>query len=298
MAAAGLTGGEFALIERIRSALPRGGEGVVLGVGDDCAVLTPPPGERLVATVDMLVEGVHFHRSALDGEGLGRRALAVNLSDIASMGARPLWALVSLGLPAWVDDGFLAALYRGIGDLATRYGLAVVGGNLTRLPERLAIDITVVGAAARPVARGGARPGDALYVTGCLGAAAAELAGGRHREPEPRLSEGRALAASGGVRAMIDISDGLVQDLGHVCAASGVGAALAAGSIPVAAGATLEQALYGGEDYELLLAAEPAARLPLPLYRIGELRPAGEGLTLDGRPLPVRGWDHFAVGLS
>jgi thiamine-monophosphate kinase len=211
------------------------------------------------------------------------------------MGARPLWALVSLGLPDWVDDAFLAALYRGIGDLAARHATAVVGGNLTRLPERLAVDVAVVGAAAHPILRSGALPGDVLYVTGPLGGAAADLTAGRHREPAPRVREGLALAATGRVHAMIDVSDGLAQDLGHICSESGVGAALDGGAIPLAPGATLEQALHGGEDYELLLAAPPGADLPVPLHRIGEVRPRGEGPTIDGRPLDARGWDHFAA---
>jgi thiamine-monophosphate kinase len=289
-----VAGGEFEAIARIRRALGvlPPGPGVLVGPGDDCAVLVPPAGERLVATVDMLVEGVHFDLRHILPAALGRRALAVNLSDVAAMGARPLWALISLGLPPRTDDGMLEGLYAGFGEMARRYGFAVVGGNLARLPGPLVIDVALVGGAERPVLRGGARPGDRLALTGPVGAAAAALArDGTHLEPVPRVAEGRALANC--ATAMIDISDGLAQDLGHLCAESRVGAALFSERIPVAPGATLEQALHGGEDYELLVALPPEAEPPVPVHVIGEVRPAAEGLTLDGAPLEPRGWDHF-----
>jgi thiamine-monophosphate kinase len=301
--------GEFARIARIRALLGALGE----GIGDDCAVLAPPPGERLLATVDMLVEGVHFRRGDIDPASLGRRALAVSLSDVAAWGGTPRWARCSRGLPPETPADFLDAFYAGLGGLAAEHGVAVAGGNLARLPERLAIDVVVLGTAVRPVGRHGARPGDRLYVTGPLGRAAAGLRwllAGRdpaafphlvaaQRTPEPRLREGRALAAV--ASAMLDISDGLAQDLGHLCAASGVGAELDAAAIPVdadtrAAAAELgldplSLALHGGEDYELLFAAPPDAAVPCGIA-IGRVV-AGAGLRLDGRPLAPRGWDHF-----
>lgn len=290
----GIAGGEFAAIARIRQQLAHlpPVPGVVVGPGDDAAVLDPPAGERLVATVDMVVEGVHFDRRSIGPRALGRRALAVNLSDVAAMGGRPLWALISLALTWESDDAFLAALYDGFLDMARQYRLAIVGGNLARSPDRLVIDVALIAAAAQPVLRSGARPGDRLAVTGPLGAAAAAWERERiHLEPTPRVAEGQALA--GRATAMMDLSDGLAQDLGHLCAASGVGAALFSHRIPVAPGATLEHALFGGEDYELLVALPPDAEPPIPLHVIGQVRPAAEGITLDGVPLELRGWDHF-----
>lgn len=296
---------EFDLIARIEEQL--GATGAPLG--DDCAVLDLPAGERLLATVDMLVEGVHFRLQETDPVTLGRRALAINLSDIAAMGGTPRWCLVSLGLPA--PTPFVQRFYAGLAEMAGRHGVLVAGGNLARLPDRMAIDITVLGSAKRPVTRNGARPGDGIYVTGPLGRSATGLRcllrGNRnhpalvaaHRDPQPRVQEGQRLAAL--ATAMIDISDGLAQDLGHICERSRVGAHLQSSAIPIDGetrqtaaelGADpLELALHGGEDYELLFTAPPSARADA--TRIGEVRPAAEGLQIDGRPLRAEGWDHF-----
>lgn len=292
---------EFELIARLQALLgPTGAP-----IGDDCAVLEVPAGEKLLATVDMMVEGIHFKVEDTDPVTLGRRALAVNLSDIAAMGGTPRWCLISLGLPA--PSPFVDGLYEGLGDMARRHGVLVAGGNIARLPERMAIDITVVGTAANPILRSGARPGNDIYVTGPLGRSAAGLQcllrGNRnhpalvaaHLDPQPRIEQGRQLAAL--ATAMIDISDGLAQDLGHICERSRTGANLDSASIPIddetrraAAELGLDPlrlALHGGEDYELLYAGPAGA----PGVRIGQVT-AG-GLTLDGQPLDPRGWDHF-----
>ena len=292
---------EFELIARLQALLgPTGAP-----IGDDCAVLDLPPGERLLATVDMIVEGIHFRIEDTDPVTLGRRALAINLSDIAAMGGTPRWCLVSLGLPR--ASAFVDGIYEGIGDMARRHAVLVAGGNIARVPERMAIDITVLGTAARPVMRDGARAGNHIYVTGPLGRSAAGLQCllrgnphhpalvAAHLDPQPRIAQGRALAAI--ATAMIDISDGLAQDLGHICERSGVGVNLDSARIPVdgetrqaAAELGLDAAhlaLHGGEDYELLYTAPPGA----PGIRIGTVTTGG--LTLDGHPLDPKGWDHF-----
>ena len=266
--------GEAALIAAIRRTLggSASGEGVERGIGDDAAVLVPPPGGRLVATVDMVVEGQHFR---LDGprpsapRDVGWRALAVNLSDVAAMGARPLWALCSLGLPPHVGAAALQGLYAGMRELAESHGVAIVGGNLARVPERLVVDVTLLGHARHPFLREGARPGDRLLVTGRLGAAAAGLAlveaevrpsgaadpdpPGRdasagapgacpvspeleeaHLRPQPRVAEGLALAALGpdAVHAACDLSDGLALDASRLCP-PGCGVVLWEEALPV-----------------------------------------------------------------
>jgi thiamine-monophosphate kinase len=313
--------GEFALIARFTRPF-RGGEGVRVGIGDDAAVLRPPPGADLVATVDAVVEGVHF-TGRFTPEEIGWKALAVNLSDLAAMGARPLWALVALATPAPADVARLARVGRGLAACARRHGVAVAGGNVTAARE-LSLTVTVVGAVARGRAllRSGGRPGDLLAVTGTLGDAALGLRPGapralldRQRRPRPRLALGA--GAAGVASAAIDLSDGLLQDLGHLCAASGTGARVDAGSLPLSsayrraargARAPLEAALSGGEDYELLLAVPPArlARLRAAARRartrltvIGALEDApGIRVLEDGRPVRSRrgGHDHLRPG--
>jgi thiamine-monophosphate kinase len=263
--------GEFELIERFTRSFTQGG-GIRVGIGDDAAVLRPPPGQDLVATVDAVVEGVHF-TSRFTPEEIGWKALAVNLSDLAAMGARPLWALVALATPPTADPARLARIGRGIAACARRHALSVVGGNVTAA-RQLSLTVTVLGAVGkgRALLRSGGRPGDLLVVSGTLGDAALGLLpgaapgpSGRQRRPRPRLSLGR--GAVGIARAAIDLSDGLLQDLGHLCAASGVGARLEVDRLPLSPAyraATrgsrdpFEGALSGGEDYELLLAVPPS----------------------------------------
>lgn len=314
----GLFGEDALLAACIRGLGDAGqGRGVVTGIGDDAAILTPPLGEHLVATVDMLVEGQHFLRGgpgAMAPEDLGWRMLAVNLSDIAAMGGRPLWALCSVGAPADLDPAELERLYVGLGEAARTHRVAVVGGNLARVDERLVLDVTVLGAASRIVRRLGAVPGDLVCVTGRLGAAAAGLSclvradgGGiasaaavryvvaAQRHPEPRVLEGQALAALEGVHAMCDVSDGLTRDLLRLCR-PGLGAIIWKGALPIppavqAVGQALAAdpvawALHGGEDYELLCAVAPdrvsAAQAAVQGAGDCSLHVVGEFAPLDG----------------
>jgi thiamine-monophosphate kinase len=311
---------ELELIRAFTRGAPRGGEGVVLGIGDDAALLAPPDGEWLAATVDAVVEGVHFDRR-FAAEDVGWKSLAVNLSDLAAMGARPLWALCALAVPLGADPRRLAGVGRGLARCARRHGIALAGGNVTRAAA-LSVTVTAVGAVApgRALTRGGARPGDVLLVSGTLGDAALGLERGappaalrRQRRPLPRQALGQALA--GLATAAIDVSDGLLHDLGHLCAASGVGAEVRIDALPVSAahrravrGRADPWALAaaGGEDYELLVAvperrlarAAAAARATrTPLTPIGRVV-RGRGV----RPLlgavryrPTRrGHDHLA----
>lgn len=325
--------GELALIERIRSRAKstRAAE-LVLGIGDDCAILQPRPGEAIAVTTDLSVAGRHFLLDWHPPEVVGHRTLARGLSDLAAMGARPLAAFLSLALPGnlvrgpapWIDrflDGFLA--------LAAIHRAPLAGGDLAQAPLALA-DIVLVGAvpASRALLRSGARPGNQLYVTGTLGGAASglamlrELAANRRRSkmlsiparsqpdlaahfyPQPRIAQG--LWLRNRATSAIDLSDGLSTDLFHLCAESGVAAEVDAESLPLHRKATLDQALHGGEDYELLFTASPATRIPrsiagVPVTRIGQIvnrrrnRPAIV-LKTGARTvaLQARGWQHFA----
>lgn len=329
--------GEFARIRDIVAGLPAG-ERVIVGPGDDAAVLRPREGFDLVVTTDAFVEGVHWREGLLPPEGVGRRLAAANLSDIAAMGARPLWAVIACAAPAAADAAVLRAIEHACAAAFAAEGAAVVGGNLTSTSGPASFTVTLIGEVARDRAwrRAGARPGDVLAVTGSPGRTAAVLAlalreGGSiagvpvelaatYAAPPCRVRAAAAMAAAGGVRAALDISDGLAGDLAHLCAASGVGArvddacwpadaALAEAAARLAPDATLERAwpLGPGDDYELLLAIAPeafaacaaaAAREGAALTAIGEILPADAGLVLraSGRdvPLVVRGWDHFA----
>jgi thiamine-monophosphate kinase len=257
-------------------------------VGDDAAVVPAPAGVLLLAA-DVVVEGVHADLSITSEADFGWKALAVNLSDIAAMGGRPLQALVTVVLP---PGRSLEPLYEGLLECAAAYGCAVVGGDLSGGPG-LVVSVAVTGTIdgdGSAVLRSGARPGDGLYVTGPLGASAAGMraggAGTVHARPVPRLAEGVA-ARIAGATAMLDLSDGLTLDLRRLADASAVGVVVE--SLPVAPGATDEEALAGGEDYELLAAS------PVPLegwLRIGTCTPdVGERRLGDG-PLPEGGWEH------
>jgi thiamine-monophosphate kinase len=310
---------EFDLIDLFTRALPVRGEGVVVGPGDDAAVLRPPAGEDLVATVDAVVEGVHFGSTFTPGD-VGWKALAVNLSDLAAMGARPLHALVALGVPAGTPARTVRGIARGLGACARAHGTTVVGGNVSRARE-LTVTVTVLGVvpAGRAVLRTGARPGDLVAVTGTLGDAALGLVPGapravvlRQRRPTPRLAAGRALA--GLARAAIDVSDGLAQDLGHLCRASGVGARIGLPELPLSPAYRRlaprlpdpwAPALAGGEDYELVVALPPAAldraraaarRARTPLTVIGRFVQGAGVRVVDALGARVRvpaGHDHL-----
>lgn len=260
--------GEFEFIENLRkrSAFTR--------IGDDCAVLPKDGSEDLVVTADLLVEGVDFRQRWASARDVGHKALAVSLSDIAAMGGRPQWALVSIAVPKdlWAAD-YADEFYEGYLALAVRFGVEVAGGDISRSEGGFVVDSVVAGAVPRGAAilRSGARPGDRIWVSGDLGGAAAALAAFeagkpdhpsaiRLLRPEPRVELGRSLLESGAVTAMIDISDGLSGDLRHICRASGVGAEIDAAAIPIdpqvgVSEDALRFALNGGEDFELLLTA-------------------------------------------
>ncbi len=290
---------ERELIDRFTRALPTRGEGVVVGPGDDAAVVRPRAGEDLVLTVDAVVEGVHFD-GRFSPADVGWKALAVNLSDLAAMGARPLFALAALTLPADASAATVLGIARGLGACARAHRVAVVGGNVSRARD-VSLTVTAVGAVpqGRALLRAGARPGDLVAVTGTIGDAALGLLPGaapalarRQRRPIARLEAGAALSPL--VRAAIDVSDGLVQDLGHVCRASGVGARIGVADLPLSpayrrATRRLSEpwmaALAGGEDYELVVALPPAS---LPAARAAARR-SGVPLTVVGRFVRGRG---------
>ncbi len=316
--------GERDLVEAIRRLVPRG-PGVVLGVGDDAAVLAPI-GAPLLVTTDAMVEGVHFRSRWLSPRELGRRAFEVSASDVAAMGGRVVAAVLALAAPPMLPVASLRAIVAGVRDGARRAGGALVGGNLASAGE-LSLTVTVVGAVHDgPVTRAGARPGDRLFVTGSLGGAAfglrsllaarsiAAAAVGRWKRPRARLSAGAALARRGVAAAMIDLSDGLLIDTDRLCAASGVGARIDAGRLPLAralrhlAPAEARRvAVGGGEDYELLFAVRPdrlaalravRAALGCAVTEIGEVvRGRDVTIVADGRvlnPPAVIGHEHFA----
>jgi thiamine-monophosphate kinase len=289
--------GEFELLARLRERLPPPGPRVRVGSGDDAAVTVP--GGATATSVDALVEGVHFRRDTASLRQIGRKALAAALSDLAAMGAAPGEAYVAVGVPTDLDEAGCLELFDGIVAVATETGTALAGGDVTRAPA-LTLAVTVVGhapGAERLVTRGGARPGDALVLTGEIGGAAAgllllerpELAKAvpaetaerlrrRQLDPTPRLAAGQALAAAG-ARAMIDLSDGLGGDASHLAEASGAGIRIDGGALPLAPGVAeiaaatgrdpLELAAAGGEDYELLAALAPE-RLAAAITRLGE----------------------------
>ncbi len=294
------------LIESLRGrvTLPRRA-GVVLGIGDDCAIVRPRgASEDWLYTTDMLIEGTHFRRETHRAADVGWKALARGLSDIAAMGGEARFCLLSLAVASWVEARWVRGFYDGLLELATRAGTALIGGDLAHT-ERVMCDIVVAGTVPRRTAlrRDGARAGDAIYVSGALGGSALGLASGRgkawarHKRPEPRLALGQFLRTRMGATAAMDLSDGLSLDLHRLCAASGLRAEIAAP--PTYGGATLEQALHGGEDYELLFTAPARVRLPhefegLALTRIGTMRKGAAGaVTLDGEPLPPLGYDHL-----
>ncbi|MEJ5349130.1 MAG: thiamine-phosphate kinase [Desulfosoma sp.] len=369
--------GEFGLIDRLRRLLPQEPSSVLVGLGDDVAVLRSMPDRLLLATCDSQVESVHFLRQSIPPRFLGQRVAAVNLSDIAAMGGTPLWALMSVMLPEstpvdWVED-----LYEGVIETLRTHGAVLVGGNTARHPDRIVLDMTLLGEvdANRVLLRRGARVGDVIVVTGSLGASKAGLESLRmfpflveeaaeafnawkkerssgmdvlqaqplsrgenfknplsaldreiwlqavfkHWVPEPRVREGRLMAASGWVHAMIDVSDGLLGDLAHLCEANGVGAVIDVDALPVdsaceAVAQALGQdailwALSGGEDYELLAAVDPvgldnivenlAQAGAVPCRVVGRIVPRDDGIRCmrrDGSLMEItsgHAWDHF-----
>ncbi len=294
------------ILERLkrRVAIPRGSR-IVAGIGDDCAIFRPRGGtEDLIFTTDLLIEGVHFERATHPPEVVGRKALARGLSDIAAMGGNPLFCLLSLGLPRSAEKGWLDRFYRGLLKLASGASVLLAGGDLAHA-QCVMCDIVVAGSVPRDRAlrRDGARPGDGIYVSGSLGGSASGLATKRgrawqrHLHPQARLALGCYLRKKLHATAAMDLSDGLSLDLRRLCLASKVSAEIE--TPPVFRGATLEQALHGGEDYELLFTVRPGTRVParfenLPLTRIGTIRRGRPGrVLLNGGPLAPLGYDHF-----
>ena len=307
--------GEFGLIERIRK---RVGEGsAVLGIGDDCAAYEVPAGELLLTSADLLLEGVHFRAAWSTFYDLGCKAVAVNVSDIAAMGGTPRAIFLSLAAPAALPVADLEELIAGVAEEAGAYGAELLGGDTSRSPGPLMLAITVQGSVPESelVSRSGARPGDRIWVSGSLGDSALALADlQRGRTPSDDLALGRALARKGLASAMIDVSDGLLSDLGHVLKASAAGAVVDVRHLPLSKSfrrqlegqpQVLGLALQGGEDYELLFCSPPdrvaevnalARELSLALTDIGEVRHQ-QGVELAGLPgelsLPRGGFDHF-----
>jgi len=299
--------GEFEIIEAIRSLLGTPPGDVVVGPGDDCAVVRCGP-ELLLLTDDAMVEDVHFRSTFIEPRALGRRAISVAVSDIAAMGGTPRWVLASVGAPPGAGDA-LVELAAGMAGRCAELGATLVGGNLSRSAS-LHVSVTAAGTVdGEPLLRSGAEPGDLVALTGPVGGAALGLerllAGEESplaalwRDPPTRVEAGRALL--GRAHAAIDVSDGLLQDLGHVMEASDVGARLELARLPLPAGCEdLAPALGGGEDYELLVAIPPDALdgLACDLVVCGAITEAGTGLVLvheDGTEEIVdpRGWDHF-----
>jgi thiamine-monophosphate kinase len=279
---------------------------VILGIGDDCAIYRPRgSADDLLFTSDMCIEDVHFLRETHRPTQAGRKALVRSLSDIAAMGGAPRLCLVSLCVPGWAGSAWVDRFFDGILDLAATTGTVLAGGDLSH-GESLACDVTVCGAVPRGTAlrRSGARPGHDIYVSGSLGGSALGLetkkgkALRRHLCPEPRLALGKFLREKLRATSAIDLSDGLSLDLRRVCLASGVDAEIVAP--PRFLGASLEQVLHGGEDYELLFTVPGGFQVPdrfegLPLTRIGSIvRGEGGVVRLDGEPLPALGYDHFS----
>lgn len=295
--------GEVGLIDRLQRRLPRPSS-VLVGIGDDAAVLAPTGEMRLLFASDMLVEGVHFHRPRTPAVWIGWKALAVNVSDIAAMGGWPRWAVVSLGVPAATPVAFVDRIYAGLDRCARRYGVALVGGDTVRAPQ-VVIDVAIVGTVSSKhlTLRRGARAGDVLFVTGRLGGS---YVSGRHARVTPRLSEAQELLRCVRIHAMMDLSDGLASDAWQMSRASRVRLQIEAQRVPVHPSAkTRHHAMMDGEDFELLFAVRPrdAARVPAhlgrcPVTRIGRAVSPGVGVELiDGhgrvRSLVPTGFRHF-----
>src|SRR5437867_974810 len=323
---------EAELIARVRARLPPAPPWMIVGIGDDAAVVEPERNRVDVLSVDALIEGVHFDRAFTPPDAIGHRALAVNLSDLAAMGAEPRLALLSLALPQALAVSDFDAMIAGFTALAARHRLHLAGGNLTRSPGPLVVDVTVMGTVKprRALLRAGARAGDELYVSGTIGAAAAGLqrlqaglkscpATERYLYPEPRVRLGSMLGRNRAASACMDLSDGLADAVRQVADASGVGAVIDIDALPIDPEARewfvsrgldpVHEAVTGGDDYELLVAVRPRTRSRLaaarrhggvPLTRIGLctndrailMRRTAGDAATDAQPMP-RGYRHF-----
>jgi len=306
---------ERALIATIRRRANRAPSSTLArGIGDDCAVLRPPRGHELLVTTDFCLENVHFRRAWHPAKAIGHRCLVRGLSDIAAMGGFPLAIFLSLALPQDISQRWANDFFTGLLALADRWKTPLAGGDIAQSPQNVMADILVIGSVpkGKAILRSGASPGDLIYVTGKLGLSSGALEEFRHRRkptprtaprhffPEPRIQVGQYLRVQKLATAMIDISDGLSTDLSHICDESGVGAVLFSESIPH--GYSLDLALHGGEDYELLFTASPRSQVPAQIAStkvtaIGEIV-SRRGMWLTdamGRrtPLKPRGWEHF-----
>lgn len=340
---------ERALIATLRRRARGRTNDLRLGIGDDCAIVRPKANEEIVITTDLSLEGVHFRRDWHTPESVGHRCLARGLSDLAAMGARPVAAFLSLAVPndlvaaprgkttrppkTWLDrflDGFFS--------LAQQFKVPLAGGDTAQSPSRACFDVVLLGTVerGRALLRSAAKAGDEIYVTGALGGAAAELlalaharlrlapttrvhSGHPHLFPQPRVAIGRKLARIPGIRAAIDLSDGLSTDLAHICEESGLAAEIDAAAIPVHplaieaqrkgwVGSAIELALHGGEDYELLFTAEAEAGISrkiagVPVTRIGRMVRGRPKITLRdasnrARRITPQGWEHFRTPQS
>ena len=312
---------ERSLIRQIRRmALASVNSAIKMGIGDDCAILRLKPGFELLVTTDLCIENVHFRRAWHPATAVGHRCLTRGLSDIAAMGGEPLACFLSLGLPADLPQAWANGFLRELLALARRHKVQLAGGDVSSAPQ-ITADIVVTGQvpSGTAILRSGAKPGDRIYVSGALGGSAGtlkQLLSGKaikptksspHFYPTPRLEVGDWLRKRHLATAMIDISDGTSVDLRHICDESGVAAILISNKVPIAKSADLELALHGGEDYELLFTSPKSAKIPsriagVAITHVGEIRNRRDyssaiqilGDNGSVRPLPQRGWEHFA----
>ncbi|MGC8810570.1 MAG: thiamine-phosphate kinase [bacterium] len=329
--------GEFGLIARIKGKLPPPAPGVLKGIGDDAAICSLGKDKALVSTVDLLVEGIHFDLSYTPPYFLGRKSLAVNLSDLAAMGAKPLYALISIALPTRLNVNFIDEFISGFLEVAKESRVSLIGGDTSASPDKLFISVTLLGEGAKEklIYRQGAAVGDDIYITGTLGdslwgmkilqqqkkepfSEAESFLVGRHLNPTARVKEGQIIAQRNLAHAMIDVSDGLLSDLGHICTESKVGATIWAEEIPLSSALKIlakdkgeppwKIALLGGEDYELLFTApaEKAAEIEelnkewdCGVTQIGKIEILAHGLVVKDAHGVIdiskyQGYEHFA----
>ena len=322
--------GEFNLIKRMSAILGTPKRTVIAGIGDDTAVLNSPSGKLLLVTTDMLVENVHFSTNTATPYQLGWKSLAVNISDVASMGGEPTYAFISIGFPRDTIVEFVDEFYAGLRDVAEKYSVDIVGGDTVSSPE-IIINISLLGEVEKEncILRSGAKSGDAICVTGDVGGSSAGLeilqrglsieGTEKHLLPQPRVQEGRLLARSGFVTSMIDISDGVASEIHHICEQSKTGAHVYMKNIPISPNVSLvakyigknpyNYALSGGEDYELLFTCRPdkfqflreriLKTCNMPITQIGKILDASS-ITIEDEsgnviPLKQKGYDHFAL---
>jgi thiamine-monophosphate kinase len=320
--------GEFNLIRRMSAILGTPKHKVIAGIGDDSAVLNPPSGKLLLVTTDMLVENVHFSTSTATPYQIGWKSLAVNISDIASMGGEPTYGFISIGFPRDTDAEFVDEFYTGMRDIAEKYGVDIVGGDTVSSPE-IIINISLLGEVEEDsyILRSGAKIGDAICVTGDVGGSSAGLeilkqklsieGADKHLLPQPRVQEGRFLARSGFVTSMIDVSDGVASEINHICEQSKTGAHVYMKDIPLSSNVVsvakytnknpYSFALFGGEDYELLFTCCPVrfqflhdqvlCAYNTPITQIGYILD-DSSITIEDEygkkiPLEPKGYDHF-----